>query len=29
VRDCKDVKATGLPECTIKERPKGGFHAVK
>jgi hypothetical protein len=29
VRDCKDVKATGLPECAIKKRPKGGFNAVK
>ena len=25
VRDCKDVVATGLPACTIKQRPKGSF----
>jgi hypothetical protein len=25
VRDCKDVVETGLPACTIKERPKGSF----
>lgn len=25
VRDCRDVAATGLPECTIKKRPKGSF----
>jgi hypothetical protein len=25
VRDCKDVVATGLPACKIKERPKGSF----
>ena len=25
VRDCKDVVATGLPACAIKERPKGSF----
>lgn len=25
VRDCKDVVSTGLPACTIKERPKGSF----
>lgn len=25
VRDCKDVLATGLPACVIKERPKGSF----
>jgi hypothetical protein len=29
VRDCKDVKATGLPDCAIKQRPKGDFNAVK
>jgi hypothetical protein len=29
VRDCKDVKATGLPECAIKQRPKGSFNALK
>jgi hypothetical protein len=25
VRDCKDVVASGLPACVIKERPKGSF----
>lgn len=25
VRDCKDIPGTGLPECVIKERPKGDF----
>lgn len=25
VRDCKDVAATGLPACAIKQRPKGSF----
>ena len=25
VRDCKDVVATGLPACVIKQRPKGSF----
>ncbi len=29
VRDCKDVVATGLPACTIKERPKGSFTFTK
>lgn len=29
VRDCKDIPGTGLPECQIKERPKGSFTAVK
>jgi len=29
VRDCKDVKATGLPECAIKQRPKGSFSSMK
>ena len=29
VRDCKDVAATGLPACVIKERPKGSFNPVK
>jgi hypothetical protein len=26
VRDCKDVPGSGLPECVIKERPKGKFN---
>jgi hypothetical protein len=25
VRDCKDVVASGLPACLIKQRPKGDF----
>jgi len=25
VRDCKDVVATGLPACVVKQRPKGSF----
>ena len=29
VRDCKDVPGSGLPECVIKERPKGSFHIMK
>ena len=29
VRDCKDVKSTGLPDCAIKQRPKGSFNAIK
>jgi hypothetical protein len=29
VRDCKDVVGSGLPVCTIKERPKGSFTALK
>jgi hypothetical protein len=29
VRDCRDVAAGGLPACTIKERPKGSFTALK
>jgi hypothetical protein len=29
VRDCKDVVASGLPPCIIKQRPKGSFTLVK
>ena len=29
VRDCKDVPGSGLPDCVIKERPKGSFTAMK
>jgi hypothetical protein len=29
VRDCKDVAPTGLPECVIKQRPKGSFEFKK
>ena len=25
VRDCKDGPGTGLPECAIRQRPKGSF----
>jgi len=29
VRDCKDIPGTGLPECVIKQRPKGKFDIAK
>ena len=29
VRDCRDVPASGLPACVIKQRPKGSFSEVK
>lgn len=29
VRDCRDVPGTGLPDCAIKERPKGNFNLAK
>ena len=29
VRDCKDVPGSGLPDCVIKERPKGSFTKLK
>ena len=29
VRDCRDIPGTGLPDCQIKERPKGSFNALK
>lgn len=29
VRDCKDIPGSGLPDCQIKERPKGSFTQVK
>ena len=29
VRDCKDVPGSGLPECTIKQRPAGSFTPEK
>ena len=29
VRDCKDVPGSGLPDCVIKERPKGSFTQLK
>jgi hypothetical protein len=29
VRDCKDVRGSGLPDCVIKQRPKGSFTEIK
>jgi hypothetical protein len=29
VRDCKDIPGSGLPDCVIKQRPKGSFTEVK
>jgi hypothetical protein len=29
VRDCRDVPGTGLPDCAIKQRPKGSFNDAK
>jgi hypothetical protein len=29
VRDCRDVPASGLPDCVIKQRPKGSFTEAK
>jgi hypothetical protein len=29
VRDCRDIPGTGLPDCAIKQRPKGDFNEVK
>lgn len=29
VRDCHDIPGTGLPDCAIKERPKGNFNLAK
>jgi hypothetical protein len=29
VRDCKDVRGSGLPDCVIKQRPKGSFTKLK
>jgi hypothetical protein len=28
VRDCKDIPGSGLPECVIKQRPKGSFTEI-
>jgi hypothetical protein len=28
VRDCKDIPGSGLPDCTIKKRPRGSFTEV-
>jgi hypothetical protein len=29
VRDCRDIPGTGLPECMIKQRPKGHFNEAE
>ena len=29
VRDCNDVPGSGLPDCAIKQRPKGSFTSPK
>jgi len=29
VRDCKDIPGSGLPDCVIKQRPKGSFNPTK
>jgi hypothetical protein len=29
VRDCKDIPGSGLPDCAIKQRPKGSFTELK
>ena len=29
VRDCRDIPGSGLPDCVIKQRPKGGFNAAR
>ena len=29
VRDCRDIPGSGLPECVIKQRPKGSFDPAK
>lgn len=29
VRDCRDIPGTGLPDCAIKQRPKGKFDIAK
>jgi hypothetical protein len=28
VRDCRDIPGSGLPDCVIKQRPKGSFNKV-
>ena len=25
IRDCRDIPGSGLPECKVKQRPKGSF----
>jgi hypothetical protein len=29
VRDCRDIPGSGLPDCAIKQRPKGSFTSAK
>ena len=29
VRECKDIPGSGLPDCVVKERPKGSFTKLK
>ena len=29
VRDCRDIPGSGLPDCVIKQRPKGSFNVVR
>jgi hypothetical protein len=29
VRDCKDIPGSGLPDCVIKQRPKGSFNEAR
>lgn len=29
VRDCKDIPGTGLPDCVIKQHPKGSFSKAR
>ena len=29
VRDCKDVHGSGLPDCVLRQRPKGSFTELK
>jgi hypothetical protein len=29
VRDCRDIPGSGLPDCAIKQRPKGSFTEAK
>src|SRR5438270_12914581 len=29
VRDCRDIPGSGLPDCVIKQRPKGSFNVAR
>ena len=29
VRDCRDIPGSGLPDCVIKQRPKGSFSETR